>query len=129
MALDPIAESASPELPAFLARPAGAPVYHGFPILEGVEVDGWRLGLVTDSIDTDDSWGDAYVVAPDGRRAGVVWQFGVPPSFAELSGPDEGRFGVFEVAVVSGPTSLSQANEFLAAVLPPIRDAWNRSKA
>ena len=128
MALDPTAESANPDLPAFLARPAGAPPYHGFPILEGVQIDGWRLGLITDSIGTDDTWGDAYLIAPDGRRAGLVWQLGQPSSFTELIGPEKGRFGVFEVAVGAGPTSLGRAKEFLTAVLPPIRDAWDRSK-
>jgi hypothetical protein len=35
-------------LPAFLARPVGVPVYHGFPVIDGVEEDVFRLGMVTD---------------------------------------------------------------------------------
>jgi hypothetical protein len=47
--LDPDAESASPELPAFLARPEGAPVYHGFPLLEETRTpDGWCFGTISD---------------------------------------------------------------------------------
>jgi hypothetical protein len=34
LSLDPEAGSADPTLPAFLARPQVAPVYHGFPLLE-----------------------------------------------------------------------------------------------
>jgi hypothetical protein len=42
MLLDPNARSADPALPAFLARPEDAPVYHGFPILEESLTEGWR---------------------------------------------------------------------------------------
>ena len=127
IAIDPLAESASPDLPAFLAPPPGAPAYHGFPILEGVQVDGWRLGLITDSIDTEDTAGDAYLVAPDGRRAGLVWRIQQPSWFVELIGPEPGRFGVFEVAAASGPNSLAATETFLREILPPIVDAWTRS--
>jgi hypothetical protein len=129
MAIDPNAESASPDLPAFLAPPPGSPAYHGFPILDGVQVDGWRLGLITDSIDTDDTAGDAFVIAPDGRRAGLVWRIEQPSWFVELIGPEPGRFGVFEVAARSGPTSINATERFLREILPPIVDAWNRSSA
>ena len=38
LALDPLAESGSRTEPAFIARPAGAPVYHGFEVLSDVVV-------------------------------------------------------------------------------------------
>ena len=41
IALDPLAQSASQTEPAFIARPEGAPVYHGFQILSDVVVDGF----------------------------------------------------------------------------------------
>ena len=47
---DDDAESADPNLPAFLARPADKPVYHGFPLIE-------ETRTAADS-------GDAFVVAP-----------------------------------------------------------------
>jgi hypothetical protein len=43
LAIDEQAQSADPGLPAFLARPQGAPVYYGFPVLDGAEADGFRL--------------------------------------------------------------------------------------
>jgi hypothetical protein len=46
LAIDPDAESARPGEPAFIARPEGAPVYYGFPILDDVEVDGFKLGMM-----------------------------------------------------------------------------------
>jgi hypothetical protein len=65
---DPGAVSALPGLPAFIARPADAPVYYGFPLLSDSEKDGFVFGVITGSrTDAPASWGDAYVVAPDGR--------------------------------------------------------------
>jgi hypothetical protein len=48
LAVDPNTASASPTEPAFLARPAGAPVYHGFQVLEDVVVEGFTFGKLTD---------------------------------------------------------------------------------
>ena len=39
--------SASATEPAFVARPEGAPVYHGFVVLEDVNIDGFTLGAIT----------------------------------------------------------------------------------
>lgn len=44
---DPNAESCDPEKPAFLARPEGAPVYHGFPLVEETRTEGWCFGAIT----------------------------------------------------------------------------------
>jgi hypothetical protein len=48
LAIDPMAQSASPTEPAFIAPPEGAPVHHGFVILEDVLADGFTLGKITD---------------------------------------------------------------------------------
>lgn len=72
--LDPGATSASDDLPAFLARPDDAPVYHGFPIIESSLSDGFRLGMITDFVSQPTDYGDAFVVAPDNTRAGLVWE-------------------------------------------------------
>jgi hypothetical protein len=129
LGLDEAAVSDDPALPAFLARPAGAPAYHGFPLLEEVELDGWHLGLITASLGTRDDAGDAYIVAPDGRRAGLVWRVESPSGFHLLRAPETGRFGVFDVAASVGPTSLDNARSFLAEILPLVRDAWSRVSA
>src|SRR5207247_11194706 len=93
--LDETARLADPELPAFLAKPAGAPAYHGFPLVPETMTDGWCLGTITEYIDVDgcDS-GDAYVVAPDGSRAGLVWDVG-DGELTQISSPDESRWGVY----------------------------------
>ena len=84
LALDPRAKSADPNLPAFLAPPEGAPVYHGFSILEGITVDGFRLGKITDFEAGRSDAGDAFVVAPDGSRAGLVWEISKERHFSEV---------------------------------------------
>ena len=49
---DPGAVSAIPGLPAFIARPADAPVYYGFPLLPDSEKDGFVFGVITGSAPT-----------------------------------------------------------------------------
>jgi hypothetical protein len=71
LALDPNARSASPTEPAFIARPEGAPVYHGFQALPDVVVEGFTFGKITDFEAGPCDVGDAFVIAPDGSRAGL----------------------------------------------------------
>jgi len=127
LASDPDAESTDRALPAFVARPAGAPAYHGFPVLEDVEVDGFTLGLISDSLSTQSSWGDAFVVAPDGRRAGLVWEAGQDRRFESLVPADADRWGVFSVATDHTPISNADARLFLAELVPRLRVEWERS--
>ena len=88
--LDTRAASADPTLPAFLARPEGSPVYHGFPILDS-NFEGWKFGTISGySSDSPAEWGDAFVVAPDGRRAGIVWALDTD-EFYQITAPDEHR--------------------------------------
>ena len=78
--LDPEARSTDLSSPAFLARPKDAPVYHGFPMLEQSRTDdGWCFGTISEpDCSKGSDWGDAFVVAPDGRRAGIIWEVGAP---------------------------------------------------
>jgi hypothetical protein len=93
--MDQSAESAVEGMPAFLAPPPGSPVYHGFPLLKGSEIDGWIFGVITSPHGTEPAvWGDAYVVAPDGSRAGIVWQASGEAQ-AVVCEPSEGRWGVY----------------------------------
>jgi len=87
--------------PAFLSRPPGAPVYYGFPLIEETRTEDWCYGAITDFLDRDRpegcTFGDGYVQAPDGSRAGLVWAVGTYES-KELLKPDPERWGVYEVA-------------------------------
>jgi hypothetical protein len=48
LAVDYAAASTSSIEPGFVAKPPGAPVYHGFQILSGVTADGFTFGKITD---------------------------------------------------------------------------------
>jgi hypothetical protein len=124
LATDEQAESADPSRPAFLARPPGAPVYHGFPAIEDAEIDGFRLGMITDFLSEPATEGDAYVIAPDGSRAGLVWQSGCAPYFEEITAPDQNRWGVWAVGFALPMTTSDEARAYLAALLPHLRPQW-----
>ncbi len=100
---------ADPALPAFLARPPGAPVYHGFPVIAGAQAGGFRLGMITDFLSEPAAEGDAYVIAPDGSRAGLVWQSGCDPYFEEVLPPGETRWGVWAVGLPLPMTTAQEA--------------------
>jgi len=119
---DAKAESSDRDMPAFLARPEGAPVYHGFPVVEETRSDdGWVMGAITSFDGPEDStYGDGFVVAPDGSRAGLVWEVG-EGSFHEVLPPDEERWGVYAVWF---PRPVRNAQDLAAnfnAVLPALR--------
>jgi hypothetical protein len=137
---DPEAESADPELPAFIARPERKPVDYGFPVLD-VEVDGFRLGAISgfaieelDNPDEDGTWGDAFVIGPDGRRAGLIWEVERGPAFAPAPGEDDDdeslasdeRVGVYNVSFPRPMRSLEDARANLAAIVPMLRKEWDR---
>lgn len=96
--LDPDAVSANPEHPPFVARPPGAPVFHGFPVLEDVEVEGFKLGMISDWEAEPSDYGDAFVVAPDGSRAGLMWVFDDQRRVREVRRSEPDRWGVWEVS-------------------------------
>src|SRR5687768_1708708 len=110
IAVDSIAESSSKDLPAFLAKPKGMPAYHGFPILEETALEGFRLGLITD-FGSDFTEGDAFVVAPDGSRAGLVWQISDAVSVSELSPLTADRWGVWAVTFVLPMSDVENARK------------------
>ena len=64
LAVDREAASVSADGPAFLHPPVGAPIYHGFPILRDVVVEGFCLGKITDFEAEQCDSGDSFVVAP-----------------------------------------------------------------
>ncbi len=123
LALDGDARSANPDLPAFLSTPEGAPVYYGFPILEGVDVDGFRLGMITDFASSPED-GDAFVVAPDGSRAGLVWCLGASADLEEVCPLEKGRWGVWAVSFPEPMTTKEAMKRNLAGALPKLREKW-----
>jgi hypothetical protein len=97
LSIDATARSASPTEPAFIARPDGAPVYYGFVVLDDVTAEGFTLGKITDWEAEPCEAGDAFVIAPDGGRAGLVWEASDKPYFQEVMPGEASRWGVWGV--------------------------------
>jgi hypothetical protein len=129
LAIDATARSASPTEPAFIARPDGAPVYHGFVVLDNVTVDGFTLGKITDFEAEPCDEGDAFVVAPDGGRAGLVWEVYDPPYFREIMPVETGRWGVWGVGFHLPMNSRENARRNLESILPELRLRWAEWKS
>jgi hypothetical protein len=118
---DTKARSADPSLPAFLARPSGSPVYHGFPLVEESRTDGWCYGAITNFEEAAGcEAGDGFVVAPDDWRAGLVWSVGAFPT-ETVCEPDGGRWGVYAVAFPHAVHNVDDLVACFRAVLPELR--------
>lgn len=104
-------------------------LYHGHVVVPETCTDGWCLGVMTDYEDPVgvDS-GDAFVVAPDGSSAGLVWEVGVEP-LSEILPPDGTRWGVY---AVSFPHVIRNAADLAAAfraILPTLQVTYASVKA
>ena len=125
--VDPEAKSASPTDPAFVAKPPGAPVYHGFPVLESSLTDGWKLGIISDPSDSNASQSlDGFVVAPDGSRAGIVWEVAVT-EIRQILGPSSDRWGVFSVPLARPIRSEEELIMEFRRVLPALQELWTKA--
>jgi len=124
LAVDLTAESASVDTPGFLSRPSGAPVYHGFTLLSDVVVEGFTFGTITDFEAQESCVGDAFVVAPDNSRAGLVWEVSDDGRFAEVCPLTQDRWGVWAVSFPLRMTSRDNARLNLKAVLPQLKPKW-----
>ena len=124
---DPSAVSARPGLPAFLAPPIGAPVYHGFSLLPQSEKEGFVFGVIT-SPRPGATWGDAYVQAPDGSRAGIVWATKGPVTELVLP-PNPGRWGVYQFQFEPPVESDADLIRNLHAILPRLKELYAAAKS
>jgi hypothetical protein len=123
---DPNASSSDPSLPGFLARPAGSPVYHGFVVVPETCIDGWCLGVITEFEDPAGcTGGDAFVIAPDGSRAGLVWEVGGEP-LQEIMAPDSERWGVYAIWFPSPTRTVQDLVNNFRFVLPQLKEAYAR---
>lgn len=126
LVLDNTAITTDPGLPAFLARPESEPVYHGFPIIPETMSDGWYFGAITEYENPEgcDS-GDAFVVAPDGSRAGLVWDVG-NGELTEICPPDETRWGVYQIWFSKPIRTTEDLVACFREMLPQLQEAFNK---
>jgi hypothetical protein len=129
LAIDSPARSVSPTEPAFIARPDGAPVYYGFVVLDDANVDGFTLGKITDWEAEPCETGDAFVIAPDGSRAGLVWEVCDPPYFQETMPIEADRWAVWGVGFTLPMNSRENARRNLESILPELKLRWAEWKS
>lgn len=128
VAVDRDAVSASQTEPAFVTPPKGAPVYHGFVVLEDVNVDGFTLGAITDFEAEPCDAGDAFIIAPDGSRAGLVWEVSATTYVEEVRPFEQSRWGVWAVSFPYPMDNRANARKNVAAVLPHLKARWEEWK-
>ena len=121
---DPSAASGSQTEPGFLARTEGAPVYHGFQVLGDVSVDGFTFGKITDFETESCNEGDAFVIAPDDSRAGLVWEVSDKLDFHEICPFEKDRWGVWGVSFPKAMTSHNNVRKNLESILPELKIRW-----
>lgn len=118
------ASSDDPELPGFLSRPQGTPVYHGFPIIPETATRGWIYGAITQYEGvTPHEEGDGYVIAPDGSRAGIAWATNTG-DFYEISGPEKERWGVYGVRFPRPVSSVEDLVFNFRHILPLLKERY-----
>lgn len=123
--LDLRAETADSSRPAFMAPPEGAPPFHGFAVLDDVCVEGFCWGGITDfERDPGRESGDAFIVAPDGSRAGLEWRVDDETWLLEMSPPNERRWGVYLAGIERPLVDRSSARRVLADLVPLLRPPW-----
>jgi hypothetical protein len=87
-------------------------------------VDGFTLGKITDFEAVPCDEGDAFVIAPDGSRAGLVWEVCDPPYFQESMPIETGRWGVWGVGFCLPMNSRENARRNLESILPELKLRW-----
>ena len=70
-----------------------------------VVVEGFTFGAITDFESQPSDEGDAFVIAPDNSRAGLVWTVSMKPLFSQICAPERDRWGVWDVAFPNEMTS------------------------
>ena len=97
------------------------PVYHGFVIVPETCTDGWCLGTISAFEDPDGcDGGDAFVVAPDGSRADLIWQVGTEP-LEEILPPDAERWGVYAISFPHVTRTTADLVAAFRTVLPQLK--------
>jgi hypothetical protein len=112
----------------FLDYSSDFPVYHGFSLLEGLEVEGFMLGKIGDFAGV--THGEAFVIAPDGSRAGILWEISTQSYFENVFPIEFNRWGVWAVSFPHLMKSSEDARRNFAAIVPVLKVKWEewRSK-
>ena len=86
------------------------------------------MGAITNFEAEACSEGDAFVVAPDGSRAGLIWEVAADRYFREALPLEKSRWGVWQVSFQLPMDGRENARKNLASVLPDLRSGWEEWK-
>jgi hypothetical protein len=92
------------------------------PLYPGAQARDFELGIFV----SYGECGDAWVRAPDGGIAGLIWETGTPEYFRLAIQPDPaGRWGTFAVRLDLPMTTDSEPEAYPLAVLPKLTPYWH----
>jgi hypothetical protein len=97
-------------------------------ILEDVVVDGFTLGTITDFESEPADDGDAFVIAPDGSRAGIAWQVYSESHFTQIIPFEKKRWGVYSVAFTHPMRNRDDARINFQRLVPLLHPKWEEWK-
>ena len=95
--------------------------YARFPLLADSELEGFKFGRITIPNETS-VWGDAWVEAPDGSRAGIVWCVNGHATAEMLTPPEPGRWGVYRFGFQEPARSENDLVRLLHGILPELKE-------
>ena len=102
---------------------SSTPAYDPRGLLLESEREGWLLGMIASP--WPGPWpkknGDLFVVAPDGWQAGLAWE-STGPDLLVISGPDESRWGVFQICFPIPVMGMQDLVRNFHAVLPRLKE-------
>lgn len=131
--LDPQAGSSDSEKPAFLAPPDGARPYHGHPLITESCIDGYCYGAITDFLQADTkagcTIGDAFVQAPDGSRAGLMWEVRKELGYMTVENPDDRRWGLYYFGIASPILTTTDMRDMFRGILPTLKKLHEQSRS
>lgn len=92
-------------------------------------VNGLILGKIADSEADSCKEGDAFVSAPDGTRAGLIWETCSTPNLREVLPVEAARWGAWDVGFRIPMNSRDNAVRNLESVLPELHLRWANWKS
>jgi hypothetical protein len=82
------------------------------------------FGKITDFEAERCDYGDAFVIAPDNSRAGLIWEVSDRSFFERICPSDEDRWGVWSVSFPLPMTTRDNVRKNLESVLPELKQRW-----
>ena len=103
-------------------------LYSGWPIVHETCIDGWCYGAITEFMNPEGCRdGDGFVQAPDGSRAGIVWDYNEQADTSiiqEIPTSKDHGWGLYQVYFPKPVRTLQDMCDCFAAVLPGLRERY-----